>query len=92
MSVLGTEVGVYAAHPGIVRTNLGRHLTMEKSWISSMVLGPLWWLTFRKASEGAQTPLYCAICSDIKNEQGKCYRSELLILTLYHAEIFLYEQ
>ncbi|KAK7602730.1 hypothetical protein V9T40_006704 [Parthenolecanium corni] len=67
-------VNVYSLHPGIVRTELGRHL--NKSFIPGIryvvrcVLYP-----FEKTPEqGAQTTIYCAISEDVAEETGYYYR------------------
>lgn len=65
---------MYSLHPGIVRTELGRHL--NKSFIPGIryvvrcVLYP-----FEKTPEqGAQTTIYCAISEDVAEETGYYYR------------------
>lgn len=68
-------VNVYSLHPGVVRTELGRHLNASFlpgiRYIVKAVLYP-----FDKTPEqGAQTTIYCAIDENLANETG-CYYSD----------------
>ena len=68
----GTGVTTYALHPGVVRTELGRHI--------EQIIGPLKYLfipllfPFTKSpKEGAQTSIYCAVEESIASESGNYY-------------------
>ncbi|XP_035598296.1 retinol dehydrogenase 14a [Oncorhynchus keta] len=67
----GTGVAVNALTPGIVRTNLGRHVNIP------LLAKPLWELAsrafFKSPEEGAQTSVYLACSPDVKEVQGKCF-------------------
>lgn len=62
----GTHVTVNALHPGAVSTDLQRH-----SILSSVVVAPLRWYTFKSAEMGAQTTIYCAVSEEMEGVSGK---------------------
>lgn len=70
-NLAGTGVTVNALTPGIVRTNLGRHVHIP------MLAKPLFELAskafFKTPQEGAQTSVYLACSPDVENSQGKCF-------------------
>ncbi|CAM4723564.1 unnamed protein product [Leuciscus chuanchicus] len=64
----GTGITAYALHPGVVQTELWRHL--NKAQQAAM------WLAkpFTKTSvQGAQTTIYCAVAPELETESGKYY-------------------
>lgn len=67
----GTGVTVNALTPGIVRTNLGRHVQIP------LLAKPLFNLAsmafFKTPLEGAQTPLYLACSPEVEGVSGKCF-------------------
>ena len=71
---IGTGVTTYALHPGVVQTELGRH-------IGASVNGFVHWafhffgnFFFKTTSRGAQTTIYCAVDESLEKETGKYYR------------------
>ncbi|KAF6105870.1 retinol dehydrogenase 14 [Phyllostomus discolor] len=76
----GTQVTVNALHPGIVRTNLGRHVHIP------LLVRPLFnlvsWAFFKTPEEGAQTSIYLASSPEVEGVSGKyfgdCKEEELL--------------
>ncbi|KAL2099197.1 hypothetical protein ACEWY4_005677 [Coilia grayii] len=66
-----TGVTVNALTPGIVRTNLGRHISIP------LLAKPLFNLAsrafFKTPQEGAQTSVYLACSPDVEGVQGKCF-------------------
>lgn len=66
-----TGVTVNALTPGIVRTNLGRHVRIP------LLAKPLFDLAsrafFKTPQEGAQTSVYLACSPDVEGVQGKCF-------------------
>lgn len=62
-----TDVVVIAVHPGVVKTELGRHLSITKSYLASFVLAPIAWLVFKTPQQGAQTTIHCAVADDIES-------------------------
>lgn len=64
----GMGVTVYALHPGVVQTELWRHLNRVQQ-------GVMWMAKpFTKSSvQGAQTTIYCAVAPELETETGKYY-------------------
>lgn len=66
-----TGVTVNALTPGIVRTNLGRHVYIP------LLVKPLFnlasWAFFKSPEQGAQTSIYLACSPDVEGIQGKCF-------------------
>jgi retinol dehydrogenase 12 len=64
----GTNVTTYSLHPGIIRTELGRHID-SRNFFNSLQRRIL-----RISPElGAQTTLYCALDESVANESGFYY-------------------
>ncbi|XP_030623304.1 retinol dehydrogenase 12, like [Chanos chanos] len=64
----GTGVTVYALHPGVVQTELWRHLSKPQQ--------ALFWMIkpFTKTSvQGAQTTIYCAVAPELETQTGGYY-------------------
>ncbi|XP_050514588.1 retinol dehydrogenase 11 isoform X1 [Diabrotica virgifera virgifera] len=67
-------VNIYSLHPGVIRTNLGRH-------VSKKIYFPgLHWLwrnvapyIIKNPEQGAQTQIYCAVDEKCANETGLYY-------------------
>ncbi|KAF7690679.1 hypothetical protein HF521_012483 [Silurus meridionalis] len=76
----GQGVTVNSLSPGMVRTNLGRHVHVP------LLLKPLFflvsWLFFKSPDEGAETPVFLASSPDVANVTGKffsnCHEEVLL--------------
>ncbi|KAI1897330.1 hypothetical protein AGOR_G00082210 [Albula goreensis] len=66
-----TGVTVNALTPGMVRTNLGRHIHIP------LLAKPLFhlasWVFLKSPLEGAQTPLYLACSPEVEGISGKCF-------------------
>lgn len=67
----GTGVTVNALTPGIVRTNLGRHVHIP--FLARPLFKLVSWLYFKSPLEGAQTPLYLACAPEVEGVTGKCF-------------------
>lgn len=64
----GTGVTAYSLHPGVVQTDLWRHLNGPQQFFMKMVS------PFTKNSEqGAQTTIYCAVEPKLEKESGGYY-------------------
>ncbi|XP_031652722.1 retinol dehydrogenase 12 isoform X1 [Oncorhynchus kisutch] len=64
----GMAVTVYSLHPGIVQTDLWRHLNAPQAAIMKMIS------PFTKTSvQGAQTTIYCAVAPELGTESGGYY-------------------
>ncbi|KAG9486170.1 hypothetical protein GDO78_008972 [Eleutherodactylus coqui] len=76
----GSGVTVNVLHPGIVRTNLGRHINIP------VLVKPLFnvvsWAFFKSPVEGAQTSVFLASSPEVEGVSGKyfgdCKEEELL--------------
>lgn len=69
----GTGVTVNALHPGIVDTNIARHMDFVNSWFASLFLKPLAWPFIRTPERGAQTTLYAVLDPSLANVTGKYF-------------------
>ncbi|XP_041043427.1 retinol dehydrogenase 14a [Carcharodon carcharias] len=76
----GTGVTANVLHPGIVRTNLGRHINIPL--LGLPVFKMVSWAFFKTPEQGAQTSLYLATSPEVKEVSGKyfgdCKQEELL--------------
>ncbi|XP_023026510.1 retinol dehydrogenase 13 [Leptinotarsa decemlineata] len=61
------NVTVYSLHPGIIKTELGRHLRLR--WLWSIVGKFL----LKNPEQGAQTQIYCAVDENCASESGLYY-------------------
>lgn len=66
----GTGVYVYAADPGITKTNLTRHMGFYGSKISSIFVGPFLWLFERSPFHATQVILRCALSPELANDEA----------------------
>ncbi|KAH8396958.1 hypothetical protein KR215_006815 [Drosophila sulfurigaster] len=66
----GTNVTVNALHPGVVETELMRHVTIFNNPIFGFLVSPLIWLIFKTPKNGAQTTLYAALDPDLNGVTG----------------------
>ena len=66
----GSNINVYCLHPGIVNTEVFRHV--DKKWYIKLFrsLGKPLFIT---PAQGAQTTLYCCLEDSIENESGEYY-------------------
>ncbi|XP_028563122.2 dehydrogenase/reductase SDR family member 13 isoform X1 [Podarcis muralis] len=65
----GTNVTCYAVHPGLVNTELFRHISV---WLKPLFL-PICRLFFRDTTNGAQTSIYCATEEGIEKYSGRYF-------------------
>ncbi|KAH8307730.1 hypothetical protein KR044_011318 [Drosophila immigrans] len=66
----GTGVTVNSLHPGVVQTELTRHVAIFNNIFASILVRPLVWLLFKTAKNGAQTTLYAALDPDLNGVTG----------------------
>ncbi|XP_044113568.1 retinol dehydrogenase 13 isoform X1 [Neovison vison] len=69
----GTGVMVNAVHPGVARTELGRHTGMHSSAFSSFTLGPVFWLLVKSPELAAQPSTYLAVAEELEGVSGKYF-------------------
>lgn len=65
----GTGVTVNALHPGIVSTELGRHMSILNGFTGYLVT-PIIWPFLKDCVSGAQTTLYAALDPSLENVSG----------------------
>merc|ERR1719412_1832737 len=68
----GSGVNVYSLHPGVIATDLARHVRDTFGPIGSCmaaVAKPF----IRTVESGAQTTIYCAVDEKIADHNGRCY-------------------
>ncbi|XP_031343117.1 retinol dehydrogenase 13-like [Photinus pyralis] len=66
-------VSTYSVHPGVVSTELGRHLNKTYFTGLSKAIRLLMGRFFKTAEEGAQTIVYCALSVEAGKETGLYY-------------------
>ena len=68
-----TGISVYVLHPGVIATELGRHLANQTpKWIGCWLF-PLFQWVAKSPFHGAQTTLYCTLEDKIECESGNYY-------------------
>ncbi|XP_068169877.1 retinol dehydrogenase 11 [Antennarius striatus] len=68
----GTGVTTYSLHPGVIRTELGRHFLPTMPLWKRIVYRPI--SVFMKSpAEGAQTTIYCAVEESLQDQSGLYY-------------------
>ncbi|KAK2823189.1 hypothetical protein Q7C36_019789 [Tachysurus vachellii] len=65
----GTNVTCYSVHPGVVRTELSRHVGL---W-QKVFIEPISWLLFLDPTTGAQTTLHCILQEGIEPLSGRYF-------------------
>ncbi|KAJ8290085.1 hypothetical protein GJAV_G00008540 [Gymnothorax javanicus] len=73
----GTGVTSYCLHPGVVRTELTRHVETRFP-LMKMLLAAISVLLMKTPREGAQTSIYCAVTEGIEDKSG-CYFSDCAV-------------
>ncbi|XP_029904398.1 retinol dehydrogenase 13 isoform X2 [Myripristis murdjan] len=68
----GTGVTVYSLHPGVIRTELVRHLFPSFALWKRIIVMPVM-MMIKTPKEGAQTTIYCAVEESLANDSGLYY-------------------
>lgn len=81
----GTGVTAYSLHPGVVQTDLWRHLSAPEQFFMKIAR------PFTKNSlQGAQTTIYCAVEPSLDTESGGYYRYAITTVSPRHqAEMLI---
>lgn len=72
--ILGTGVTVNALHPGIVDTEIVRHMSFFNSWFSKIFLRPFVWPFVKNPRQGAQTSIFAAVAPELENVTAQYFR------------------
>ncbi|KAJ8923723.1 hypothetical protein NQ315_010304 [Exocentrus adspersus] len=67
-----TGVSVYSLHPGVIKTELGRHMRSTLPWGVPWLLNAASWF-FKTPEQGAQTTIYCSVDENCADETGLYY-------------------
>jgi len=67
----GCGISVYCLRPGMVRTDLGRHVTFAS--FLRCLLWPVLWLLLKSPYEGCQTVVYCTVTEELHDVSGRFY-------------------
>uniref|UniRef100_A0A1A8EE07 Uncharacterized protein n=1 Tax=Nothobranchius kadleci TaxID=1051664 RepID=A0A1A8EE07_NOTKA len=68
----GTGVTAYSLHPGVIRTELARHMLPTIPLWKRIVYKPVVFF-IKNPTQGAQTTIYCAVDESLQNESGLYY-------------------
>ncbi|XP_044740010.1 retinol dehydrogenase 12-like [Chrysoperla carnea] len=66
----GTNVTSNSLHPGVVHTEITKHLP----WHKRLPLSFISWFFFKNAQEGAETTIHCAVCEKVDGISGKYFQ------------------
>uniref|UniRef100_A0A1B6GXS5 Retinol dehydrogenase 12 n=3 Tax=Cuerna arida TaxID=1464854 RepID=A0A1B6GXS5_9HEMI len=69
----GTGVTVYSLHPGVVDTELSRHLDESVFWGAKWIFQNFGGFFMKTPEQGAQTTLYCAVEESLADQTGLYY-------------------
>lgn len=65
---------VNSVHPGIVDTEIIRHMSFFNSWFSKIFLKPFIWPFIKSPKQGAQTSIYAAVDPGLDKTTGRYFR------------------
>ena len=65
---------MYALHPGVIRTELGRNVPLLSIPGVHTFLKAVTWPIVKSTQEGAQTSIYCSVAEELADSSGKYYR------------------
>lgn len=71
---LGTGVTVNAIHPGIVDTDLARHMGFYGSIFAKIIFRPIAWPFIKSPRQGCQSVIYLALDPEVEKVTGKYFR------------------
>lgn len=74
LDYIDTGVTSNSLHPGIVDTELFRHMGFFKSVFASVFVKPLMWPFVKTPKQGAQTTLFAALDESLDQVSGKYFK------------------
>ncbi|XP_017108085.2 retinol dehydrogenase 13 isoform X1 [Drosophila bipectinata] len=69
----GTGVTVNALHPGVVDTEIIRHMAFFNNFFAGLFVKPLFWPFVKTPKNGAQTTLYVALDPELNKVSGQYF-------------------
>lgn len=69
-----TNITVNAVHPGMVDTEIIRHMGFFNSWFSTIFLKPLVWPFIKSPRQGCQTIVYLALDPEVQKVSGQYFQ------------------
>lgn len=63
-------INVYTLHPGVIKTELGRHISTIMQYLFRIFVQPF----SKNPEQGAQTTIYCSVDEKLANETGLYYQ------------------
>lgn len=71
LSLLGSGVSSFCLHPGVIRTELGRHVEGWFPMLGALLSLPSL-LLMKTPTQGCQTTVFCAVTPGLEDRSG-CY-------------------
>lgn len=68
------DVHVHCVLPGVVNTQIFRHLPFRKSGFVALSFAPFIWFLMKTAEDGGQTSLYAILSESAGKTTGKIYK------------------
>lgn len=72
--LVGTGVTVNSVHPGLVDTELIRHMSFFNSWLATIFIKPFIWPFVKTPRYGAQVVIFAALDPKLEKVTGKYFR------------------
>ncbi|KAJ8962518.1 hypothetical protein NQ318_000909 [Aromia moschata] len=69
----GTGVTVNCVHPGLVDTEIIRHMSFFNSWLAKIFVKPFAWPFVKNPKQGAQTSIFLALDGSVEKVTGKYF-------------------
>ena len=60
-------------NPGVVNTDAYRHMPFQKSTFIYLAFAPFMWLFMKRAKDGAQSSINCAVAKEEEGVSGKYF-------------------